>query len=58
MIPKKAKPTGQDPLTSTMVKGCPVEILHATISRFLYGANTSHTYALNTPEFDYMWDIV
>uniref|UniRef100_M1DY73 Integrase core domain containing protein n=1 Tax=Solanum tuberosum TaxID=4113 RepID=M1DY73_SOLTU len=30
----------QDPLTSTVVRGCPVDISHATISRFLYGPTT------------------
>uniref|UniRef100_M1DA23 Integrase core domain containing protein n=1 Tax=Solanum tuberosum TaxID=4113 RepID=M1DA23_SOLTU len=39
-ISKKSKPIAQDPLTSTMVRGCPVDISHATISRFLYGPTT------------------
>uniref|UniRef100_M1DF67 Integrase core domain containing protein n=1 Tax=Solanum tuberosum TaxID=4113 RepID=M1DF67_SOLTU len=41
-----------------MVRGCPVDISHATISRFLYGPTTGHSWPLNTAEFDYRWDIV
>uniref|UniRef100_M1D9F3 Integrase core domain containing protein n=1 Tax=Solanum tuberosum TaxID=4113 RepID=M1D9F3_SOLTU len=41
-----------------MVQGCPVDISHATISRFLYGPTTSHSWSLNIAEFDYRWDIV
>uniref|UniRef100_M1DY69 Integrase core domain containing protein n=1 Tax=Solanum tuberosum TaxID=4113 RepID=M1DY69_SOLTU len=41
-----------------MVQGCPVDISHATISRFLYGPTTDHSWPLNTAEFDYRWDIV
>jgi len=48
----------QDPLTSTVVRGCPVDISHATISRFLYGPTTGHSWSLNTAEFKYRWDIV
>uniref|UniRef100_M1DAY4 Integrase core domain containing protein n=1 Tax=Solanum tuberosum TaxID=4113 RepID=M1DAY4_SOLTU len=57
-ISRKSKPLAQDPLTSTMVRGCPVDLSQATISRFLYGPTTSHTWSLNTAEFDYRWDIV
>uniref|UniRef100_M1APM8 Integrase core domain containing protein n=1 Tax=Solanum tuberosum TaxID=4113 RepID=M1APM8_SOLTU len=57
-ISKRSKPIAQDPLTSTMVRGCPVDISHATISRFLYGPITGHSWSLNTTEFDYRWDIV
>ncbi|KAG5615474.1 hypothetical protein H5410_015298 [Solanum commersonii] len=57
-ISKKLKPLAQDPLTSTMVRGCLVDISQATMSRFLYGPTTGHTWSLNTTEFDYRWDIV
>jgi len=57
-ITKRSKPLAQDPLTSTMVRGCPVDISHATISRFLYGPTTGHSWSLNTSEFDYRWDSV
>uniref|UniRef100_M1DEV2 Integrase core domain containing protein n=1 Tax=Solanum tuberosum TaxID=4113 RepID=M1DEV2_SOLTU len=43
LISKRLKPLAQDPLTSTMVRGCPVDISPATISRFLYGPITDHT---------------
>uniref|UniRef100_M1DDR7 Integrase core domain containing protein n=1 Tax=Solanum tuberosum TaxID=4113 RepID=M1DDR7_SOLTU len=39
-ISKRSKPIAQDPLTSTMVRGCPVDISHATINHFLYGPTT------------------
>ncbi|KAG5585447.1 hypothetical protein H5410_045881 [Solanum commersonii] len=48
----------QDPLTSTVVRGYPVDISHATISRFLYGPTTGHSWSLNKIEFEYRWDIV
>uniref|UniRef100_M1DJL9 Integrase core domain containing protein n=1 Tax=Solanum tuberosum TaxID=4113 RepID=M1DJL9_SOLTU len=57
-ITKRSKPLAQDPLTSTMVRGCPVDISPATIRRFLYGPTTGHSWSLNTSEFDYRWDIV
>ncbi|KAG5581310.1 hypothetical protein H5410_051937 [Solanum commersonii] len=57
-IDKRSKPIAQDPLTSTMVRGCSVDISHATINRFLYGPITGHSWSLNTTEFDYRWDIV
>uniref|UniRef100_M1DSQ8 Integrase core domain containing protein n=1 Tax=Solanum tuberosum TaxID=4113 RepID=M1DSQ8_SOLTU len=57
-ISKRSKPIAQDPLTSTMVRGCPVDISHATISRFLYGPTMGHSWSLNTAEFYYSWDIV
>ncbi|KAG5615085.1 hypothetical protein H5410_014909 [Solanum commersonii] len=57
-ISKRSKPMDQDPLTSTVVWGCPVDISHATISRFLYGLTTGHSWSLNTAEFEYIWDIV
>uniref|UniRef100_M1E136 Integrase core domain containing protein n=1 Tax=Solanum tuberosum TaxID=4113 RepID=M1E136_SOLTU len=57
-ISKRSKPLAQDPLTSTLVRGCPVDISPATISRFLYGPTTGHSWSLNTAEFDYRWDIV
>ena len=57
-ITKRSKPLAQDPLTSTMVRGCPVDISPATISHFLYGPTTGHSWSLNTSEFDYRWDIV
>uniref|UniRef100_M1DPJ8 Integrase core domain containing protein n=1 Tax=Solanum tuberosum TaxID=4113 RepID=M1DPJ8_SOLTU len=57
-ISKRSKPIAQDPLTSTMVRGCSVDISHATISRFLYGPTTGHSWSLNIAEFDYRWDIV
>uniref|UniRef100_M1DB20 Putative plant transposon protein domain-containing protein n=1 Tax=Solanum tuberosum TaxID=4113 RepID=M1DB20_SOLTU len=57
-ITKRSKPLAQDPLTSTMVRGCPVDISPATISRFLYGPTTGHSWSLNTSEFDYRWDSV
>uniref|UniRef100_M1DJ00 Integrase core domain containing protein n=1 Tax=Solanum tuberosum TaxID=4113 RepID=M1DJ00_SOLTU len=41
-----------------MVRGCPVDISPATISRFLYGPTTGHSWSLNTSEFDYRWDSV
>ncbi|KAG5586410.1 hypothetical protein H5410_046844, partial [Solanum commersonii] len=57
-ISKRWKPLAQDPLTSTLVRGFPVDISPATIRRFLYGPTASHSWALNTAEFDYRWDIV
>uniref|UniRef100_M1DV07 Putative plant transposon protein domain-containing protein n=1 Tax=Solanum tuberosum TaxID=4113 RepID=M1DV07_SOLTU len=57
-ISKQSKPLDQDPLTSTMVRGCLVDISQATISRFLYGPTTCHSLSLNTMEFDYRWNIV
>uniref|UniRef100_M1DWY7 Putative plant transposon protein domain-containing protein n=1 Tax=Solanum tuberosum TaxID=4113 RepID=M1DWY7_SOLTU len=57
-ITKKSKPLAQDPLTSTMVRDCPLDISPATISRFLYGPTMGHSWSLNTSEFDYRWDIV
>uniref|UniRef100_M1D8Z3 Integrase core domain containing protein n=1 Tax=Solanum tuberosum TaxID=4113 RepID=M1D8Z3_SOLTU len=56
-ISKRSKPTAYDPLTSTMVRGCSVDISRATIIRFLYGPTTDHSWPLNTTEFDYRWDI-
>uniref|UniRef100_M1CXV0 Integrase core domain containing protein n=1 Tax=Solanum tuberosum TaxID=4113 RepID=M1CXV0_SOLTU len=58
LISKRSKPIAQDPFTSTMVWGCLVDISHATISCFLYGPTTGHSWSLNTAEFDYRWDIV
>ncbi|KAG5575423.1 hypothetical protein H5410_055557, partial [Solanum commersonii] len=55
---KRSKPLAQDPLTSTLVRGCPVDISPATIRRFLYGPTAGHSWSLNTAEFDYRWDIV
>ncbi|KAG5580148.1 hypothetical protein H5410_050775, partial [Solanum commersonii] len=52
------KPLAQTPLTSTLVRGCPVDISPATIRRFLYGPTMGHSWFLNTAEFDYRWDIV
>lgn len=40
-INKQTKPTKQDPLTSTLVRGCRVDILETTIRRFLYCPTTS-----------------
>ncbi|KAG5611479.1 hypothetical protein H5410_022760 [Solanum commersonii] len=57
-ISKRSKPLAQDPLTSTLVRGCPVDISPATIRRFLYGPIAGHSWFLNTAEFDYRWDIV
>uniref|UniRef100_M1E0U2 Integrase core domain containing protein n=1 Tax=Solanum tuberosum TaxID=4113 RepID=M1E0U2_SOLTU len=57
-ISKRSKPLAQDPLTSTMVRCCPVDISPTTISHFLYGPTTGHSWSLNTAEFDYRWDIV
>ncbi|KAG5598915.1 hypothetical protein H5410_030285 [Solanum commersonii] len=57
-ISKRSKPLAQDPLTSTLVRGCPVNISLATIRRFLYGPTAGHSWSLNTAEFDYRWDIV
>uniref|UniRef100_M1DX59 Integrase core domain containing protein n=1 Tax=Solanum tuberosum TaxID=4113 RepID=M1DX59_SOLTU len=57
-ISKWSKPLAQDPLISTMVQGFLVDISPATISRFLYGPTTGHSWSLNTAEFDYRWDIV
>uniref|UniRef100_M1DKU2 Putative plant transposon protein domain-containing protein n=1 Tax=Solanum tuberosum TaxID=4113 RepID=M1DKU2_SOLTU len=57
-ISKRSKPLAQDPLTSTMVRGCPVDISPATISHFLYGPTTGHSWSLNIAKFDYRWDIV
>ena len=57
-ITKRSKPLAQDPLTSTMVRGCPVDISPATINHFLYGPTTGHSWSLNTSEFDYRWDSV
>ncbi|KAG5571279.1 hypothetical protein H5410_061045 [Solanum commersonii] len=33
-------------------------ISQATISHFLYGPTTDHSWSLNTAEFDYRWDIL
>uniref|UniRef100_M1DNH1 Integrase core domain containing protein n=1 Tax=Solanum tuberosum TaxID=4113 RepID=M1DNH1_SOLTU len=41
-----------------MVRGCPVDISHATISRFLYGPTMGQSWSLNATEFEYIWDIV
>ncbi|KAG5611136.1 hypothetical protein H5410_022417 [Solanum commersonii] len=57
-ISKRSKPLAQDPLTSTLVRGCLVDISPATIRQFLYGPTASHSWSLNTAEFDYIWDIV
>uniref|UniRef100_M1CNU5 Integrase core domain containing protein n=1 Tax=Solanum tuberosum TaxID=4113 RepID=M1CNU5_SOLTU len=57
-IDKRSKPTAQDPLTSTMVRGFSVDISHATINRFLYGLGPDHIWALNTADFDCRWDTV
>ncbi|KAG5631719.1 hypothetical protein H5410_003436 [Solanum commersonii] len=57
-ISKRSKPIAQDPLTSTMVRGCPVDISYATINHFLYGSTTGHSWLLNAAEFDYRWVIV
>ncbi|KAG5591713.1 hypothetical protein H5410_042227 [Solanum commersonii] len=57
-ISKRSKPLAQDPLTSTLVRGCPVDISPATIRRFLYGSTAGHSWSLNIAEFDYRWDIV
>ncbi|KAG5591674.1 hypothetical protein H5410_042188 [Solanum commersonii] len=58
LISKRSKPLAQDPLTSTLVRGCPVDISPATIRQFLYGPTVGHSWSLNTEEFDYRWDIV
>ncbi|KAG5616131.1 hypothetical protein H5410_015955 [Solanum commersonii] len=50
-ISKWSKPLAQDPLTSTLVQGCPVDISPATIRRFLYGPTMGHSWALNTSEY-------
>ncbi|KAG5614513.1 hypothetical protein H5410_014337, partial [Solanum commersonii] len=42
-ISKRSQPLAQDPLTSTLVRGCPVDIFPATIRRFLYGPTQSLT---------------
>ncbi|KAG5610301.1 hypothetical protein H5410_021582, partial [Solanum commersonii] len=57
-ISKRSKPLAQAPFTSTLVRGCPVDISSATIRRFLYGPIAGHSWSLNTTEFDYRWDIV
>ncbi|KAG5619614.1 hypothetical protein H5410_004832 [Solanum commersonii] len=57
-ISKRSKPLAQDPLTSTLVRGCPVDISPAMIRRFLYGPTAGHSWSLNIAEFDYRWDIV
>ncbi|KAG5609557.1 hypothetical protein H5410_020838 [Solanum commersonii] len=41
-ISKRSKPLAQDPLTSTLVQGCSVDISPATIRHFLYGPTTGH----------------
>uniref|UniRef100_M1DRN1 Putative plant transposon protein domain-containing protein n=1 Tax=Solanum tuberosum TaxID=4113 RepID=M1DRN1_SOLTU len=58
LISKRSKPTAQDPLTSTMVRGCLVDISPDTINRFLYGPTTGHSWSVNATEFEYRWDIV
>uniref|UniRef100_M1DD59 Integrase core domain containing protein n=1 Tax=Solanum tuberosum TaxID=4113 RepID=M1DD59_SOLTU len=50
---KRSKLLAEDPFTSTMVRGCPVDISPATIRRFLYGPTTGHSWSVNTTEFDY-----
>ncbi|KAG5594814.1 hypothetical protein H5410_036046 [Solanum commersonii] len=57
-ISKRSKPLTQAPLTSTLVRGCPMDISPATIRRFLYGPIAGHSWSLNTAEFDYRWDIM
>uniref|UniRef100_M1E080 Integrase core domain containing protein n=1 Tax=Solanum tuberosum TaxID=4113 RepID=M1E080_SOLTU len=57
-ISNRSKPMDQDPLTSNVVRGCPVDLSHATINRFLYGLTTGHPWSLNTAEFEYRWDVV
>jgi len=55
-IHKNAKPRAQPPLKATLVHGYSLDISQITINQFLYGPST--TWALNTVEFDYQWDIV
>uniref|UniRef100_M1DK38 Integrase core domain containing protein n=1 Tax=Solanum tuberosum TaxID=4113 RepID=M1DK38_SOLTU len=50
-ISKRSKPIAQDPLTSTMVRGCLVDISHTIINRFLYGPTMGHSWSLNAIEF-------
>uniref|UniRef100_M1DZ66 Integrase core domain containing protein n=1 Tax=Solanum tuberosum TaxID=4113 RepID=M1DZ66_SOLTU len=57
-ISKRSKPLAQAPLTSTLVRECPVDISLATISHFLYDPTTGHSWSTNTSEFDYRWDIL
>uniref|UniRef100_M1DXF6 Integrase core domain containing protein n=1 Tax=Solanum tuberosum TaxID=4113 RepID=M1DXF6_SOLTU len=52
----KSKPLAQDPLTSTMVRGCPVDISPATISRFLYGPTTAESEARMERRMEAMMD--
>ncbi|KAG5599265.1 hypothetical protein H5410_030635 [Solanum commersonii] len=48
-ISKRSKPMDQDPLNSTVVRGCPMDISHVTISCFLYGPITGcHRQKLTT----------
>ena len=48
-----ARPTKQDPLTSTLVWGCRVDISESTIHSFLYDPTTGTQWAQNTSEFNY-----
>ncbi|KAG5631584.1 hypothetical protein H5410_003301 [Solanum commersonii] len=57
-ISKRSKPLAQDPLTSTLVRGSPVDISLATIRRSFCGPATGQSWSLNTVKFDYRWDIV
>uniref|UniRef100_M1DAD5 Integrase core domain containing protein n=1 Tax=Solanum tuberosum TaxID=4113 RepID=M1DAD5_SOLTU len=57
-ITKWSKPLAQDPIKSTLVQDCLVDISPATIRHFLYGPTTGHSWSVNTAEFDYRWDIV
>uniref|UniRef100_M1DZA4 Integrase core domain containing protein n=1 Tax=Solanum tuberosum TaxID=4113 RepID=M1DZA4_SOLTU len=57
-IQRNANPRARTPLKDTLVRGFSVDISENTIHRFLYGPSPSHTWALNTAEFDYRWDIV
>ncbi|KAG5586016.1 hypothetical protein H5410_046450 [Solanum commersonii] len=57
-ISKRSKPLAQASLTSTLVRGCSVDISPATIRQFLYGPTAGHFWSLNTAEVNYRWNIV
>uniref|UniRef100_M1DWY2 Integrase core domain containing protein n=1 Tax=Solanum tuberosum TaxID=4113 RepID=M1DWY2_SOLTU len=54
-ISKRSKPLAQDPLTSTMVRGCPVDISPTTISYFLYGPTTGHSWYISADDERAEW---
>lgn len=57
-LDRRPRPAKQDPLKSTLVCGCRVDIFEVTIFRFfdspIIGPHTTH----NSAEVDYRWQVV